>query len=196
MTTTNLFFELAIVGVQATIWCGLLVASFVNFKELKPGFDLNDWELLATALYLTAAYTLGIIVDRFSDTVFYWDCLSPKKYLLQFDRIRTETNTAPPDDQIRVLFHEAKDSELLDFVRSRLRVLRGTTLNFLLITIAGVVFLCNREAGTLPIVAAGFAGALATLASAYAMGSTECTYDKRIRQIHLLIAAGERRCNC
>ena len=68
MTTTAIFAEILIIGLQASVWLALFVIwSFrveVGRIDLSP---LKDWSALITVFVVASAYTLGVAIDRLSD---------------------------------------------------------------------------------------------------------------------------------
>ena len=66
MTTTNVFAELLIIGIETLAWIALLIFCLFGYGWI----DFSIFNNLAIAIPLAAAaYVLGIIMDRVSDTL-------------------------------------------------------------------------------------------------------------------------------
>src|SRR2546427_1690924 len=71
MATTALFVEILIIGLETAVWLCLLILTYVGPVNVDPQ-GLKEWSTLLTALALAAAYVLGILVDRASDSFYRW----------------------------------------------------------------------------------------------------------------------------
>ena len=73
MTSTAIFAEILVVGLQATVWLTLLCLWIADVNGIPVGSitarlgRLKEWATLITTFVLGFAYTLGIIVDRLAD---------------------------------------------------------------------------------------------------------------------------------
>lgn len=141
MSTTAIFAEILIIGLQATVWIALLVLSFLPKGSINPG-ALDGWEALTTVFVLAAAYTLGIVVDRIADSAYgrlrkIWD---------KEEKGKRKKNL--PDVSImrlRVMEKEDGKARFIDYQRSRLRVARATVLNVALVFLTGVFYLGRAD---------------------------------------------------
>lgn len=186
MTTTALFVEILVVGIQAMVWCILLVLAVTGYgwvDDIRKSLD--GWETAASVVALTFAYPLGVIVDRVADLVFY--LIPPQDFVMKWERIRKDVDEAPPDDRIRILLSTGKAWEFLEFIRARIRITRTTTLNCALITVAAIAFLESQGFSMTAVALAAIVGMIATGASWFAHGILEVTYTKRIRHILALL---------
>lgn len=132
MNTTNLFSELLIVGTGGIAWYALLVV--VVFGPQPIVYILTDGalnEFLITALSFVSAYFLGVLLDRAYVPI--WSKLDSS--------FRNNTYTNLDDynsDQVKIAAKDGNGTtELLDFYRSRVRILRASMINFALIAIFG-----------------------------------------------------------
>ena len=150
MTTTAIFAELLIIGIQASVWVLLPIAAQTEFHF----HDLNavkDWANTLLVLGLAMAYTLGILVDRIADfLVGFFD----KKYRRQIigrilgnqDRQRWESmNPTQQWKEIQEHFYKIRFgvqgldngiSAFIEYLRSRIRIARASAFNFFFITCA------------------------------------------------------------
>ena len=132
MNTTNFFSELLIVGTGGIAWYALLVV--VVFGPQPIIYILTDGsvnELLITALSFVSAYFLGVLLDRAYVPI--WSSLDSAFRNNIYPNLDDYNN-----HQVQIA---AKDengvTELLDFYRSRVRILRASMINFSLIAIFG-----------------------------------------------------------
>jgi hypothetical protein len=135
MSTTALFIELLITGLQAAIWLVLLVLCLLGFDWINPE-RLKGFEAMIAVLLLPILYPTGIFIDYLADLFFRrWELKIRIAYNLD------ETQTA-----VRLLM-QTKDPSLaahFGYIRSRIRISRSSALNFALITIMGLAFTAFR----------------------------------------------------
>lgn len=188
MSTTSLFIELLVVGIQATVWCALLVCTLSGYEWVKalPG-SLNNWAAPASVLYLAFAYTLGIIVDRLADLLLMESSpISPYRWLKDRPWAK-ESMESDPGPRMVVLHYHGKVADLLEFIRSRMRVVRPTTLNCLLITVTSILFLISNGFLLRWVSCVAVIGVVATAASWYIHGILDITYRTRVNHAKKLI---------
>lgn len=129
MSTTALFIELLITGVQAAIWLALLILCLFGFDWINPE-RLKGFEVMFAVILLPIVYPTGIFIDYLADRLFNpWEMKIRKAYNLK------NTQTA-----LKLLV-ETKDQTLAShftYIRSRIRISRSSALNFALMTIASV----------------------------------------------------------
>ena len=192
MSTTAIFFELLIIGLQAGGWICLVGLSF-GIPEISDAQRemLGDYSELASLAVVACSYSLGLVIDRGADTVLHF--LTPLKALLRIpfvakarERILSERT---PDCRLRIAFREGKATEFLLYFRSRLRVLRGTTVNAAIYTIAIPVFLVSRGVGVTLVVGGALFGVIVTLGIFAATGILEAAYDFRQFELSVLLKA-------
>ncbi len=132
MATTVLIAEILIIGIQSLVWIACLVFALFDLSW----FDLqvlNGWETLATLFLLAIAYSLGVLIDRTSDSLFW----RVDKHI----RKKEIPKNFPAVWEMR-LFITSKDAGIanfLEYVRSPLRIARSTTFNIALTIIASVI---------------------------------------------------------
>jgi hypothetical protein len=177
MSTTAIFAELLVIGIQGVIWIALLLAGVFQIQIPPDGYIVSrEWSALATAVALATAYSVGVIIDRLADSAFSI-----------FDReIRRKTLTDQGKGfvskaRMDVLNHGGEMSEFLEYVRSRLRIARATAANSAAGTVALCVFL-HRSAHQPTCVVFGVAmmGALASALTFYAWIRISVTYYNRL----------------
>jgi len=176
MTTTTLFAEILIVGLQASIWMGLIAATALGWNLGDVLDRLAGISGAAMILLLAVAYVAGIIVDRFADSV--------GAQVRRFGGTKGRRR-APANMRMRVLLSDTPAVRFLEYQRSRIRIMRGTVLNTLLITGVGVVYLAQRSPAdghlllVLPVV-----GGVVAAASAFCAYRINRSYLFRLRQAY------------
>jgi hypothetical protein len=158
MTTTAVFAEMLVAGIEAMVWIALIVLAIAqpceaDIQRLAP---LKDWVALITAILLAIAYGLGAVIDRVSDSLFDWRINKWVTTLLaNNERAWKETESEEEARKkkahirwlrLQVLARGDDVTEFMDYTRSRFRVARATTINLALTTIAIEAFLmrCTR----------------------------------------------------
>jgi len=135
MGTTPLYVQFLITGLQASIWICLLFSTFVGVEWIYRVLQSNlyEWQLFLAPIFLSIIYVVGIVVDRLSDLLFTpWS-----------NRLKTLMIPNPPRPISVMRFQIGKDSEALngqlEYTRSRMRVVRATSVNVALITLFAIL---------------------------------------------------------
>lgn len=169
MTTTAVFAEILVGGLEALIWVALIALSIARQKiDVDTMSKMHDWAAPVVPVVLAVAYTLGIVVDRVADSAFrQW---IPKPW--NESKLR-----------LRVLARGDKVTDFIEYIRSRLRVARVTALNLILITITAPLCLCLCDVGTPPQTLATFVAlAVLTGMSFFTMRRIGETYKNRLQE--------------
>ncbi|HEX6902135.1 MAG TPA: hypothetical protein VF789_20635 [Thermoanaerobaculia bacterium] len=144
MSTTAIFVELLVIGIQTALWVMLVVATFQPEVIHPP--ELSKWEGLITAGAFAVCYSLGILVDRIADLIFV--AARPKDVIDSAQWIKRWRNRISNEkidtSALALAFKEGKASEYLDYFRSRIRITRALSVNALLATVALIIFLTIR----------------------------------------------------
>lgn len=138
MTTSLLFVELIIIGLQAMVWLGLLAFSYASIGNLLA--CLKDIDGALTVLILGFSYTLGLLVDRLADALYApWNDRLKKKII---------PNPAPNIGTMRYQIDKENTplNQFLEYTRSRMRIARATSLNMLMILISAVIYMKEKTA--------------------------------------------------
>jgi len=140
MATTTLFFELLVIGVQSSIGIVLLLLLFVDRPTLISFLQAaQPWANAIAIVLIGVLYSIGLIVDRICDAFFIiakpWVYTRPRAALTRVPWISKRIQEANADDKILVLVREEKTVQYLEYIRSRLRVVRATFLNVLFIAV-------------------------------------------------------------
>lgn len=192
MTTTNVFAELLIIGIETLAWIALLIFSLWGYDWI----DFAVFNNLIAAIPLAAvAYVLGIIMDRVSDAFLAGTDHAIRRKVLG-ERVANSFS------QLRsyVLAKSPYLSTDLDYLRSRLRIMRSSAINFGLLALTGAAFILTRVntvASTKYWAAATafFAGVLLASLSYYAWSISSLTYYLRLQTAFALLPEEDARSN-
>jgi hypothetical protein len=135
MSTTSLFVDLLISGIQVAMWLCLLVGCIFG-ADPKLLSGVKDWSAVLAVLLLPIVYPVGIFIDNLAD-----DLLRPIGRRI---RKRFALDETP---SVMKLLARTKDDFLpryFDYVRTRIRISRSSALNFSLITLFGELFIWLR----------------------------------------------------
>lgn len=135
MSTTSLFVDLLISGIQVAMWLCLLVGCILGADTSILG-KIKEWDAVLAVLLLPIVYPVGIFIDNLAD-----DLLRPINRRIRRRLLLDETST------VMKLLSETKDdflSRYFDYVRTRIRISRSSALNFALITLFGELFVWMR----------------------------------------------------
>lgn len=135
VNTTNLFVELVVIGVGATLWLTLLMFSVFGYKWV-PWDKVTSASMLIPLLSIT--YVLGIIMDRLADQLYVrWDGkLRKKEFPSDGEYYSARTYVySHATDRIIALF---------EYGRSRLRISRAWSINCSFLSIGIPLFFWTR----------------------------------------------------
>ena len=187
MSTTVLFVELLVVGIQAFAWIALVIVGLSGPSPLDTLLSFgSDHQWLAIILFSVVGYTTGIVVDRAADVLFL--VLAPKTLLLRVPFIARWADRSTSDVRMEVLAQEGTTTQFLEYFRSRVRVVRGTALNVGLLLLVALVTLGNPSAsvvkllGRTPAVVVLVGLGFLVVFLAVVQGVLEITYDARLEQ--------------
>ena len=138
MNTTDLFVELIVIGVGATIWVALLVLGVFGYTWVP--FD-HLFALPSLLPILAITYIFGIVTDRVADNLFdnVWKAKLAKQFYGQ--------DGDDYDDRRYIYLRSERLAGLLEYGRSRLRICRGWALNTLLILVSLDLFILRQISG-------------------------------------------------
>lgn len=129
MSTTSLFVEILIIGMEALVWIGLLLSIKWDASPCLAWLEQNSaYSALFTTVLLTLAYVVGIFVDRVADCFYTMFRFSTDQPLpMSFGKMRLK------------IMHESEGmAKFLDYQRSRLRIARSTFVNLLALFLIGL----------------------------------------------------------
>jgi hypothetical protein len=137
MTTTNLFVELIVIGAGTILGSILLVMSLFGYTWLPLEKIISSSTLLIPLLSFT--YVLGIFMDKLADNLYSnWD-----KHL-------RKSNGFPDNAKYHIartyIYTYATDKiiNLFEYGKSRVRISRAWSINFIILAISVPVFFWTR----------------------------------------------------
>jgi hypothetical protein len=139
MSTTSLFVEILVVGIQTLVWLVLLIHARWDVKLFLDMLkEYKDYAALITTLLLAFAYVIGIFVDRIADSFCRW--------------LRYSGDHSLPESVGKARLRIMKESEgmakFLDYQRSRLRIARATVFNiFIMIIMVSISMFWHPSVG-------------------------------------------------
>jgi hypothetical protein len=124
MKTTELFVEQTLTGFM------ILTAATVPFLAWETLEELPEVDISSAAGAIGVAYLLGVIFDRFADTLL--ERFNRWKRILFAIELKEENKALSPDDpfpedqlEIEVIHQGDEAWEWMDYIRSRLRIARA-----------------------------------------------------------------------
>jgi hypothetical protein len=185
MNTTTLFAEILIIGIQSLIWVAMIILSIFGYNwinPLKP--DLKDWISIVAIFLLSTGYTIGIIVDRVA--YLFFEMLKPYKFLLKFRFVKNWAENATINQIMNVYIKEKSALTLIQYIRSKLRIIRATTINIILILLFSIlnINLITEKIGILKFVIVYSLLVLCVFICIVTESILEISHLERIKQIN------------
>jgi len=137
MNTTMLVVELLIAGTQVSVWLVMLVFALFGFDWLRLDL-LGGWTGLVVVVFLAFAYPLGVAIDRLADALYEsWNRKLVKRAL---------GSQVASVAALRFEFGKENASldRALEYARTRVRIMRATSLNMAVSTLVGVALVLAR----------------------------------------------------
>ncbi|HEX9794855.1 MAG TPA: hypothetical protein VGC54_12800 [Planctomycetota bacterium] len=193
MATTAVFAELLVIGVQVLTWMGLLLLAIAGpGLETQPlAVALAGSPALAVLLVVSFAYLFGILADRLADSLFHLiDDDKKKQALAKFD---ADQLAGIGVMRTAVLMEGGAAADFLDYVRSRMRVVRASALNLPMIGWAALLYAAVRTADGAGVAAVSVALGAHVLGAVcvWAWLRIHTTYCRRLAEAWLLTAAAK-----
>ncbi len=178
MRTTALVVEHLIVGSQTVVAIVFLLASLHGYEWLL--LPAPAYQLLTLVFSLLIAYPLGIFIDELADRAFQQYTRSIRK---KYDH-REERKAF----ELLIRLKEKSTTQYFHYLRSRIRIARSSVLNFLLLTIASVLFTLTQLAPTLGgqltkvVITQLIVGLLLSLLAFFCLGHFTETFARKVKQ--------------
>jgi hypothetical protein len=135
MKTTELFVEQTLTGFM------ILTAAAVPFLPWETLEELPEVDISSAAGAIGVAYLLGVIFDRFADTLL--ERFNRWKRILFAIELKEENKALSPDDpfpedqlEIEVIYQGDEAWEWMDYIRSRIRIARAMTAFVPILTVS------------------------------------------------------------
>ncbi len=127
MTTTALFVELLVGGVQTLVWVTLLTLACCGPDHIEG--IIAQQSLGSGVILILLAYAIGVVFDRLWDLV-----LKPIDRMIR-KRIAPEPGRV---DRIRALLFSKDETKVsfVEYIRSRMRIARATVCNSVMIAVS------------------------------------------------------------
>ena len=143
MSTTTVFVELLIIGLESVAWLSLLISSLFGLDWLTTIAGIFEKaDVFATIAVIGLAYVVGIVVDEICDSL-----IEPWAKRIR-ESVQSDTKLKMWDVQAYVFSHSEVATSQLGYMRSRLRILRSSIFNIPLIIVFALLFLWTRAAVT------------------------------------------------
>ena len=123
METTALYVELVIIGLEVSLWITSFSIYFTDVKYFPQMIETME-KLPVSILLIGVMYILGLIFDRAADTLF-----APVEKCCRF-------KSGLVADSTILIWKKSNQEEYFKFTRSKLRILRASSINVPLFFIA------------------------------------------------------------
>ena len=139
MNTSLVFAELIIIGFEGGIWLAISCATLFGPENLSRFLSyFEKWELLVVVLLLALTYVVGIVIDRFADS----------RFRRQEHKLDEEIVGGMPVSIPVMRFSLGTQNDFLnqqlEYTRMRMRIVRASTVNSILIALSLSAFLFFR----------------------------------------------------
>jgi len=178
MNTTNLFVELIVIGLGASVWVALFALSFLGIGWAPSLEKLFSFTFLIPTVSLI--YVFGIVVDRVADSWFekLWSNTLRNKWFQNInDYYRSRRLVYTGSERL---------GDLLEYSRSRMRISRGWALNSALIFVGFNLFMAIQspavENKSLLWIVGSVAIALLTYGSYFAWFNLSVAEYRKVKQ--------------
>ena len=124
MNTTLIFAELLVIGAEGMIWITLLFISVFGIAPLENFMSyFKDWQGGVYFTALALVYVLGVILDRFADSVFR----------NQENQVGQDIAGDLPEKIVVIRYSLGTENnylnQQLEYTRTRMRIARASTIN-------------------------------------------------------------------
>lgn len=137
------FAQIIVIGLQAEIWLGLLLLTFLG----PVRWTGDNPESLGVLVLTAAAIVLGVLVDRLADSAFTALRQGRRtRGLMAGLGIRVEDSPKWMITMMRLRVMESDDprSRFIEYQRNRLRIARATAFNLLVLAVPAGLFMALR----------------------------------------------------
>ena len=136
MSVTAMYVELLVIGLGGLIWTTLFIFCGHNdeLRIMLSSVDFKNSTAVIIPFILSAAYVLGILIDKASKGIID---LFKKLFKILFKKI-LKINDSQYEE---IIIGSDSATTVLNYMRSKVRIMRGYILNWLLIGIAAAEYL-------------------------------------------------------
>lgn len=144
MSTTALFAELLIVGIQGSIWLMMLViVAFGHSWIPQVAATAKDWSGMLLAIYIAVAYSWGVVLDRVVDATLRLTRLHDR--LLHNRWLTNKAKTLLADNRVAVYGVAGTLAAYQQYILGRARIARSTFFNTTLVALVGLILAFMRS---------------------------------------------------
>lgn len=190
MSTTTLFVDLLIIGIQVAVWLVLLILCVFGYRWIDVDI-LRGWEAPLGLTLLGVVYPIGIFVDNLADALLgRWRDAIRDKYVTE------------PSQNVMTLLMTARDDRLAAYyehLRVRIRISRSSAFNFGMIAVLFPIFTTcwvQSFGGVSKWLVAGVVGGLSATIASLALYTwsavTHGFYEKQVRGLQVLARVGRK----
>ncbi|MFH0988539.1 MAG: hypothetical protein V1799_00810 [bacterium] len=177
MNTTAIVIEHLVIGIQTALWIVCVIFAIYGYQWI-PVLTLPS-QLFVVMLSLLVVYPLGVFIDEVSDRMFRnWSLKIRRKY------VHDDKQTA---FKLLVKLKDSPTTLYFQYLRSRIRIARSSTVNIPLLTVA-VIFLTVRQFSSIlremtagVVIIEATIGAIVTLLALFSWQRVSDTFAKRIQ---------------
>lgn len=128
MSVTAMYVELLVVGLGGLIWATLFISWWFSDKwiGIVPSLNLENYTAVIIPFLFSAAYVLGILIDKASKGI--------------MEGFKTEMNEDTKKYEAIIVESESATTSL-NYMQSKIRIMRGYIFNWLLIGSLGWIYL-------------------------------------------------------
>jgi hypothetical protein len=171
MSTTSLFVDLLVIGMQVAIWTILLVLWIAGVHPTELAW-LSGWEAIAVLILIPIYYPAGIFIDNLADTIFdRWADSIKRRHGVRSNAV------------LRASSRENNEflNKYFDYVRTRIRISRSSSVNIPLMSVFLLLYLhAVVKADNFLISTVAISGILFTLVALYSWWSISNDVAKKI----------------
>lgn len=125
MATTSLYVELIIIGLETMIWIASFSIWITDIKYISVIKEVIE-KLPASIFMLGILYILGLVFDRVADIVFS----KVEKQMRTSSGLKARSSI--------LIWKKSEQEEYFSFTRSKIRILRASSINIPLFTVSMV----------------------------------------------------------
>lgn len=192
MSTTTVFVEILVIGLEALVWIALLASSMFGLDWLSNlAGAFKNAETSTTLALIGVAYFIGILMDEVCDALLEpWSAYIRKS-------VRKEGQPEMWDIQAYIFAHSESATEKLEYVRSRVRVCRSSIFNVVLATVFALTLCWTQSSVMCSLPCLGrlniaFVGIILTAGAAFVFWRLERAYWLRAQLVYKHLRANEK----
>lgn len=188
MSTTSVIIEHLICGIQTLLWIILLTLTVVGIDWINIEI-LSKFSTYIAAIILVFAYPVGIFMDELADFIFTNESKKIRKETFCNEGLLTaELHNSTFTTAFFLLRSSDNDffKEYFNYLRTRVRIARSSTVNFLFITITIFLFsLIQLNLSYTALILEIATGLLLSVLAYFSWRRFITLFSKKIAQAHM-----------